>query len=305
MKQRWRLLIAAAILLGVVAGESLCRWPAFRDLAGRATNRGGLVRIVNGKGIYETDLGGEDDVSAAAAILAENLQRAAAGGKVDPSRVEAQVAMLHAQFDDEKRFAVALRSAGLWEPVLRERIEEQLRELDWLEKQLAAGTAVTEQECRAFYDGHSALFTPPARYRVSHVFLAAHVETPAEVVAEKETAIAALATRLSHGESLSQLASEASEDEASKVRGGALGYLSEVRMPVEFMAEIKKLRVGETSKPFRSHLGFHIAQLAEIKPSRVLSFEEARGEIHFAIANEHRAAGVDRIAHEISAFASR
>jgi parvulin-like peptidyl-prolyl isomerase len=102
-----------------------------------------------------------------------------------------------------------------------------------------------------------------------------------------------------------QLALEASEDEASKSRGGDLGYVSEGRIPAEFVAEVRKLRVGETSKPFRSRLGFHVAQLTEIKPSRVLTFAEARGEIAAAIANERRAAGVARIAHEISEFASR
>lgn len=305
MKQRWRLLIAGAILLGAAAGELLCHWPAFRDVAGRVMSRGRLVNIVNGKGIYETDLGGDEDVTASDAILAENLRRAASEGRVDPSRVETEITLLRAQFDDPKKFEAACRSAGLTDSVLRERIEEQLRELDWLEKQITATIAVTDQECRAFYDGHSSLFNQPERYRVSHVFLAAHAETPAEVVGEKETAIAALAERLRQGESLSQLATEASEDEASKGGGGDLGYLSEARLPANFIAEIKKLRVGETSKPFRTHLGFHIAQLTEIKPSRVLSFAEARGEIHSAIANEYRAASVDRIVHEISAFASR
>ncbi len=76
-------------------------------------------------------------------------------------------------------------------------------------------------------------------------------------------------------------------------------------MPAEFMAEIKKLRVGETSKPFRSHLGFHIVRLTEITPARSLTFEEARNEIALALTNERRANSVHRIAEEISAFASR
>ena len=305
MKQRWRLLVVAAILLGAAAGELLCHWPAFRDLAGRATHRGGLVSIVNGKGIYETDLGREENLDAFDAILAEKLRRAATAGKVDGLRVEAEVALLHAQFDDERKFSAALRSAGLTDSVLRERLEVQLGQLDWLEKQVAPRTVVPADECRAFYDAHPGLFTQPARYRVSHLFLAAHAETPPEVVLEKEEAIARLATRLRRGESLSQLATETSEDEATKALGGDLGYLSEARLPAEFMTEIKKVRVGVVSKPFRSHLGFHIAQVTEIRPSRLLTFQEARAEISAAIANEYRAGSVDRIVHEISAFASR
>jgi hypothetical protein len=304
MKLQWSGLILAAVFLGAVAGELPFRWPAFRDLAGRVTNRGRLVRIVNGKGVYETDLGGEQDVSELDAILAENLRHAAAAGKVNSSRVEERFAVLLDQFADPKKFAAVLRSADLTESALRERLEEQLREVDWLEKQVAATPSVTEQECRTFYDAHPALFRQPVRYRAAHLFLASHAETPPEVVEEKEKAIAALEARLKKGERLSALA-ELFEDEATKRRGGDLGYFSETRIPAEFLAEIKKLRVGEMSKPFRSHLGFHIAQLTEIKPARVLSFEEARGEIMLALANEHRATSVARIAREISVVASR
>jgi parvulin-like peptidyl-prolyl isomerase len=304
MKLRSFGLSLIAVCLGAGAGELLCRWPAFRDLAGRVTHRGGLIRIVNGTGIYETDLGGEQQVSESDAVLAENLPHAAAAGKVNSSRVEDRFAVLFDQFADQKKFEAALRSAGLTESAVRERLEEQLREVDWLEKQIAATAPVTEPECRSFYDAHPELFRQPVRYRVSHLFLASHAETPPDVVEEKEKIIAALEARLKKGERLSDLA-ELSEDEATKSRGGDLGYFSETRVPAEFMAEIKKLRAGETSKPFRSHLGFHIAQLTEIRPARVLSFEEARAEILSTLANGRRATSVARIAREISAFASR
>ena len=302
MKERFSfpVLIAGAVLLGLAAGELLYRWPAFRDLAGRAAGRGRLVAIASGKGIYETDLGGEEELSAPNAIATENLRRVSGALPLDPKRVDGEVALLKAQFGDEKKFAVALRSGGLSELSLREKVEIQLRGLDWLEKQVATGTTAVEQDCRNFYDAHRHLFAQPLRYRASHIFLAAHDETSPEVVEEKEKAIAILAARLTKGEALSQLAAEVSEDEASKPRGGDLGYFAETRMPAEFMTEIKKLRVGETSKPFRSHLGFHIVQLAETRPARQLSFDEVRPEIFLALANDRRALQVARLSDSLS-----
>ncbi|HEX8490584.1 MAG TPA: peptidylprolyl isomerase, partial [Chthoniobacterales bacterium] len=143
--------------------------------------------------------------------------------------------------------------------------------------------------------------TQPVRFRASHLLLAAHAETPPEVVEEKELAIAALAERLAKSEALAQLAAEASEDESSKSRGGDLGFFAEFRMAPDFVAEIQKLRVGQVSKPFRTHLGFHIAQVTEIKPARLLSFEEARSEISLALANERRAVQPSQIAANLSA----
>jgi parvulin-like peptidyl-prolyl isomerase len=289
------ILIGVALFVGAATGELLFRTPALRDLAGRLAGRGHLVRVVNGKGIYEADLGGEEELSAADAIAAEKLRRISATEPIEPARVDREIALLQAQFSDEKKFAAGLRSTGLSDSALREKIETQLRGLNWLEKQ-TKGADVPGQEYRNFYDTHRDLFAQPLRYRASHLFLAAHAETPPEVAKEKETAITAFSARIAQGETLSQLAREASEDEASKPRGGDLGWFCDARMPAEFIAEIQKLRVGEISKPFRSHLGFHIAMLTETKPARLLAFEEARPEIWWLIANERRAIIVNEVA---------
>jgi hypothetical protein len=303
MNPRLRLfvLIVAALLAGLALSELLCRSKFFRDLAGRLSGRGHLIALTNGKGIYETDLGRGEESDASDLIAAENLKRAAANEMVDPAYVEREFSLTAAQFADEKVFHKALLSNGFSIRSLREKMETQLRGLAWLEKQVAPAIVASESECRQFYDAHLALFTQPVRFRVSHLFLAAHAETPPEVVEEKEMAIAALATRLGKAETFSQLAAEASEDEATKFRGGDLGYFSEARMPPEFIAEIKKLRAGEISKPFRSHLGFHIAQLTEIKLARPLSFEEARPEILVALANDRRAILTRQITQDLSA----
>jgi parvulin-like peptidyl-prolyl isomerase len=297
MNRRLRLwlLVVVALGLGLAASEPLYRSFAFRDLAGRPARRGHLVALAHGKGIYETDLG-EDEPSAAELVVLENLRYAAAKETMAPSAVDRQIALLEAQFGSEKSFRKALLTDGLSISALRDRATNQLRALAWLEKQIRPATAVTEKECREFYEAHRDLFAQPVRFRASHLFLAAHAETPPEIVEEKERAIAAFATRLRKGETLSALAAEASEDEGSKPRGGDLGYFSETRMPPEVVAEIKKLRVGETSQPFRSHLGFHIAQVTETRTAHLLTFEEARPEISMAFGNGRRANRVDQIA---------
>ena len=290
--------LIAAVCLGLIASAFLYRSVSFRDAAGRLAGRGCLITITNGKGIYETDL--EEEVTASDLVIRENLRRVADNESIDPARIDREISLLKAEFGQDKAFAKALSSSGLSISSLREKIGEQMRGLDWLEKQVAPETAVSEQECRKFYETHFELFTQPVRYRASHLFLAAHAETPPETIEEKAKAIEALALRLSRGEAFSQLVAETSEDEATKSRGGDLGFFSETRMAPEFFAEVKKLRPGETSKPFRSHLGFHIVRLEEMKPARLLSFEEARPEILAVLANEQRASMADRLAKNLS-----
>ena len=293
-------LMVLALLGGLAGSELLCRSVAFRDLAGRLSGRGHLVALVNGKGIYQTDLGGEAELTARDLMVAENLRHAAATEIIDPARVDRELVLIKVQFANEKAFEDALRANGFSISSLREEVVAQLRGIQWLEKQITPATTITEQECRQFYEAHQALFMQPLRYRASHLFLASHAETLPEVVEEKETAIAELAKRLAKGEALSQLAAEASEDEATKLRGGDLGFFSEARMAPEFTAELKKLRIGEMSKPFRSYLGFHIAQVTDIKALRQLSFEEVPSEISMAMANERRGLQADQIAESLN-----
>ncbi|MDP9005180.1 MAG: peptidyl-prolyl cis-trans isomerase [Verrucomicrobiota bacterium] len=293
-------LVVAALLAGVICSELLCRWSVFRDGAGRVFHRGRLMAIVGASGLYEKDLEGEEIFTTPEVIAAENLRRRARGEQVAAERVEREMALLRAPFGDVKLFDRVLRSSDLSLPSLSERIADQLRSRQWIERQVASEMKVGEQECRMFYDAHRELFAQPLRFRASHIFLAAHAETPADVVESKSKAIDALAVRLTHGEALAQLAAKGSEDEATKSRGGDLGYFSSARIDPEFFAEVAKLAAGQTSQPFRTHLGFHIVRVTDIEPPRPASFEEVREEIALALANERRVLLVGRLAEALS-----
>lgn len=292
-------LIVAASFSGVLGSELLCRSAAFRDAAGRLFGHGRLIAIADSKGIYEKDLDGDDFSTASDLVVRENLRRVARNEPPDAARVDGELSLLRAQFGDEKAFLREVRSNAFSISSLRERIADQVRSLQWLEKRIAVETAVSESECREFYETHLALFAQPVRFRASHLFLAAPAETPPEVVESRREMIDALAARLARGETLPLLALEASEDEATKSRDGDLGFFSSGRMPPEFFAEVEKLAPGQRSQPFRSHLGFHIVAVAEIRPARVLSFADARGEILLARANERRALMAERLADKL------
>jgi hypothetical protein len=127
-------LFIAAVLLGAAAGELLCRWPGFRDLAGRVTGRGALIKVVNGKGMYASDLGGEEEVTAADATLAENLRRAAVSERPHEERVARELGLVKAQFGNDQAFEHALATTRLSIWSLHEAITDQLRGWQWFER---------------------------------------------------------------------------------------------------------------------------------------------------------------------------
>src|SRR5439155_16946533 len=125
-------------------------------------------------------------------------------------------------------------------------------------------------------------------------------ETLPEVVETKERAIKSLARRIKQDEKLAELAVVGSEDEATKNRGGDLGFFSESRMPADFFVAVAKMHIGEISQPIRTQLGFHIIELTDSKPARQMSFEEARAEIRLIIENEKRRTALQNLVRNLS-----
>jgi parvulin-like peptidyl-prolyl isomerase len=325
--------LAGACAAGVVCGELLLRLPVFRNATGILFKRGHLLALAQGQGIYEADLRRalaewryangideknrqEEDAGSAKNVttittlqdeqgvltrLISNLaaQYLAADEKIFKVEVDSELKLLREQFRDEKTWRAALHASGFSVRSLRWTLVDDLRARDWIERKMISQSDATEDEGRNFYDTHPQNFMQRARFRASHLFLAAPPETLPEVVESKEKVIKALADRIRHGEKLGELATAASEDEATKTRGGDLGFFSESRMPLDFFSAIVKMRLEEISQPIRTRLGFHIVELTDFKPSRQMTFEEVQPEITPTIKNEKRRAALQALTADL------
>jgi hypothetical protein len=272
------LLFGIAALAGLLTSEFLWRSPAAREALARFSGRG------------------EDSERQ---IVEGNLRRLAREEAVADADVDREMNLLRHQFGDENAFARAVEGSGVSMTALRELVTEHLRARQWIEKQISGALHVTDEEARQRYDTTREQFMQPQRFRASHLFVAAPEGTPPEVIEIKQKAIKALAARIAKREALAALATEASEDEAMKPLGGELGTFSAGRVPPEFLAQIEKLQIGQITAPFQTPLGFHIAQLTDIKPRRQLTYDEVRAEIQEQLRNEKRASAVANLAERL------
>ena len=89
--------------------------------------------------------------------------------------------------------------------------------------------------------------------------------TPNELVTEEDATIRVkqLKIRLDGGEDFSGLARTNSDDRASAVEGGDLGWVSRGQMVSEFEEVMMYTEIGEISHPFRSEFGWHILQVLD------------------------------------------
>ncbi len=80
---------------------------------------------------------------------------------------------------------------------------------------------------------------------------------------DARTRLEQLKQRLDGGEEFAALARSHSDDQASSIKGGELGWISPGDVVPEFEQELNSLSVNEISKPFRTQYGWHIVQLME------------------------------------------
>ncbi|MBA3960533.1 MAG: peptidylprolyl isomerase [Chthoniobacterales bacterium] len=290
------LFFAAAIFLGIAAGEYLTTDFAFRAWLGRLVRGDELVALVDRVGVYR-----HDERSLADA----KVRSAAQNQPVAEAAIDHEMDLLRWQFPDEKSWNATLERAGMNARALRREVAQDLRDRAWLETKLPAQIPPNEKEERMFYEANPARFAEPLRFRASHLFLAAPVGYPDEVIETKRKLSEALAARLRNGESFDALVVEFSEDEGTKNHGGDLNCFDAARMLPEIFAAAQTMKTGQTSAPIRSRLGFHILRLTSVLPARELTIAEAAPEIEVTLENERRAQALGDLSARMAQTTSR
>lgn len=129
-----------------------------------------------------------------------------------------------------------------------------------------AKDAVTEDKIKARYDELVKELEGKTQYKVRHILV-------------KSQAAAESAEKSLESESFEAVAKKRSLDEGSVLTGGDLGYLIEGNMIKEFEDNIKKMKDGEVSKPFKTQFGWHIIKLEGRRAAVADPFESVKNRL--------------------------
>ncbi len=130
-----------------------------------------------------------------------------------------------------------------------------------------ADEKVDEAAIRKMYDAQVQLLVLDDEAHVRHI------------LAPTKEAIDAVAAELKAGAEFTVLASKRSTDQATRMDGGDLGYMTVDDATPEFAKVIRSTPSGGISRPFEDQMGWHVVKIDEVRKEQPPSIEELRGPI--------------------------
>lgn len=159
-------------------------------------------------------------------------------------------------------------------PALIERLEQDSL-LSQIEKTVRSSVKPSAKQVKAYYGANLIKFTEPEQLRASLILLKVEPSAAAATWSKTEEQVKGLVKRIRAGESFAALSKQYSQDDSAQ-QGGDLGYLHGGMLPEGGEDVIAKLKVGETSEPFRILEGVALLRLTDRKAPKRHEFEEVK-----------------------------
>lgn len=148
----------------------------------------------------------------------------------------------------------------------------------FLEKELGGRVRVSEEEAKQYYQENKDMFKREEdEVRLSRIL----VRNVAEA--------GLVAVRIEKGESFDMIAKQMSLDEATRERGGDIGYIPLSSLPPEFQEAAMRLSLGEVSRPIQTEYGFALIMVTDRKAKgSTREYELVKGQITNSLSVDKR-----------------
>lgn len=194
---------------------------------------------------------------------------------------------LRGQFPTEAAFKQALTSQKMTLEQLRQETRTQVLVSKMLEQEVGSQIAVTPTDISGFYEKNPDKFQQPEAVRASHVLIAVtEGADPAAKAAARAKAEDVL-KQARAGADFAKLARTYSDD-ASKQRGGDLGFFPKGQMVPAFEAAAFALAPNQVSDIVESPFGFHVIKVIEKRPAQNVPFAEVAPRIEQYLRGEQQ-----------------
>ena len=211
-------------------------------------------------------------------LIVDRLQAAAAarsGVTVSDEEVDNAIAGIA----ERNKITVAqlkqiLANSGIGYEGFRENIRKQLLEVSFQRQQLGGSIEVSDAEIDNYLAQHP-VDAPASRVvtqtRARHILVRTGERTSDQ---DARSRLTTLRGRIMGGEDFAAIARANSDDTASALKGGELGWINPGDTTPEFEEQLAALQPNEISEPFKTPFGWHIVQVEERRQQNIA--DEAR-----------------------------
>ena len=169
---------------------------------------------------------------------------------------------------------------------------------------LRSNTQVGDDVLRAYYTANIDQYKVENRVHVEHILFKTIGKTDAEVAEIRQKAEAVLKQAKS-GANFEELAKKYSEDDATKPKGGDLGWIVDNQTVPEFQQAAFSLPKGSISDLVKTEYGFHIIKVLDREAAHTKSFEEVRDSILQPVLEQKVNAEANNISDELATAVRR
>jgi peptidyl-prolyl cis-trans isomerase SurA len=235
-------------------------------------------------------------------IILERLQAAAAersGVTVSDEEVDQAVASI-AQRNGitVAQMKQILAQSGMSISGFRENIRKQLLEVAFQRQRIGGSIQVSDAEIDNYLAQHNIKATTGkvvSQTHARHILIRTGERTSDRDASEQ---LSTLRNRIINGEDFATLARANSDDTASALKGGDLGWLSPGDTVPEFENIMASLAPNTISEPFRTPFGWHIIQVIE-KREQNIADQARRNEAATAIRQRKGEEALELLTHQL------
>jgi peptidyl-prolyl cis-trans isomerase D len=149
--------------------------------------------------------------------------------------------------------------------------------------QMAGQAAVSDQDLRGYYDAHKAEFTQEEQVHARHILVMVNDKRDD---AQAQARVEEARKKLAGGAGFAAVASEYSDDTASKEKGGDVGYFGPHRMVKEFEEAAFAAPPHKVVGPVKSSFGYHLIEVLDKRAGGVQPFDAVQAQIRARLTGE-------------------
>jgi len=192
------------------------------------------------------------------------------------------------RFDgDEKKLEKALQAQGLSEEAFRDTLRVSVLSKKLFDE-VTKAVKVTDDEALASYTQNQDQYRVPASRDVRHILFAKKRANDEVDFAKSKAEADRVYALAKGGTDFVSLVRQFSDDEGTKAVGGKYSAVRGASVP-QFDRVAFQLETNEISRPVKTRYGYHIIQaIADTKPEKVTSFDQAKAGIKASLLQEKR-----------------